>query len=57
MKSVDAILKENKKYKHLYEVQYYQKPHLIAYKTIGADNQKQAVKKARVKAIGIFKHY
>ena len=42
MKSIETILKENKKDKHLYEVQYY---------------QKQAVKKARVKAIGIFKHY
>ena len=58
MKSIETILNENKKYKHLYEIQYFQKPRLIAWKTIGADTKQQAIKKARVKnIIDIVKHY
>jgi hypothetical protein len=57
MKSIEMILKENAKYKHLYEIQYFNNSNLIDYKTVGADNQKEAIKKAGVKAIGIFKHY
>lgn len=56
MKSIEEILKENRKYKHLYEIAYYQRHNLINSKLIGADTVEQAIKKSRVKPIEIFQH-
>lgn len=51
MQSIETILKENKKYQHLWEIVYYKKPRLIAWKLIGADTAQQAIKKSRIKNI------
>lgn len=58
MESIESILKRNKKYKHLWEIVYYQKPRLIAWKLIGADTANQAIKKSRIKSIiDVIQHY
>lgn len=56
MKSIEQILEENKKFKHLFEIVYYQKHNLVNWKLIGADTVEQAIKKARVKPIEIIQH-